>query len=712
MGLQNFKPEVWNPRQAQSGGTTNGMYSSQIARRPQQSLQGSIPNIGRPTFGGMSRFANSYGTPGGPQPMNPTGTSTTPKPQGPAQLSWAPNVPMEYANANSFFEGFDPGNYAPGTTLGQLLTSGVLTPEQLRAQYGAYDQIDMDAYNQHVASPWYAGETPEEWNMKYGILGSNIQGIVPQQGYEQEFANVLGNPALRTDPTSGYTLGNRMSPYGSATFSLSPSNRSTGYYSGSVGGSSPTGGSYMPGGSYTPSGTAYGGPQQFNDPVMSFMSQFGNLSGGGSSVQAPGINKLSSSLLNGDIFSVPNSSGDYRDLRGNLQNYLLGNIGQIGSGGNVPLPGATTVGNSGVNIASIDTLGGANSPFFQNMMAQYAPAFQAERARAIAEAKEASGNLVGSGYANTVGNSINRTLESQQARIADLVSNQIANEQNRQTQLAQFAQQRNLTQAQLDQQRNLGIYDTQSRLGDSQANRFSSLLGQLGSVGVSPDEIVAQGGLGALIGPLLGALGNSSLGAGLASGLGGLGSGLIEALGGLGGGLASGLGSLAGGLGSLGGSFLEGLGNLGQGIWNSGIGDAIGGAAGSLWEGVKGVLGSLGDKIDIGGLIASIGNIPGIDQILQGIKSGVGGVNLSGVVDAIKKIPGLSGLQIGDIYNVVQQMAKYGIIRGTGGQILNGLPSAGGGAWNPPTPSGGYFGGGYGGGTYGPTYGGPGRRYY
>lgn len=81
---------------------------------------------------------------------------------------------------------------------------------------------------------------------------------------------------------------------------------------------------------------------------------------------------------------------------------------------------------------SVDQLGGANSAFFQNMMAQLQPSFNNQRQLAVAGAKEAAGNLTGSGYASAVGNVLNRSLGDEQARLADYAARGVDTEVGRQ----------------------------------------------------------------------------------------------------------------------------------------------------------------------------------------------------------------------------------------------------------------------------------------
>jgi len=110
---------------------------------------------------------------------------------------------------------------------------------------------------------------------------------------------------------------------------------------------------------------------------------------------------------------------------------------------------------SGVNTQSVDQLGGANSEFFRNMIAQLQPAFAQQRALGLAGAKEASGTLTGSGYANTLGSAVNRSLGDEQARLADYATRGLETEVGRQTSLAGLEQGRAISEA--DQRLRAGI---------------------------------------------------------------------------------------------------------------------------------------------------------------------------------------------------------------------------------------------------------------
>lgn len=265
---------------------------------------------------------------------------------------------------------------------------------------------------------------------------------------------------------------------------------------------------------------------------------------------------------------------------------------------------------------SLDQIGGANSDFFKNMMAQLQPAFTQQRAMGLAQAKEAAGNLSGSGLANYLGASVNRSLGDEQARLADYAFQGVLAESQRQQQAAAAAQsgmnnaanldlqaqlanqgmdlnymnyllnrgqfglqgaqlglqaegmnqeaalraglanqqgdvQRgqlgqqgqmfntqydflrqqanqgnawnaNNLQAQLDQQRNMGIYGAQNQNAQQNAQNYLQLLLGMSTTGVGPDQVVQKGGIGQMLPGLLG-IGGQLLGAKLGGG-GGSGS--------------------------------------------------------------------------------------------------------------------------------------------------------------------------------------------
>lgn len=255
--------------------------------------------------------------------------------------------------------------------------------------------------------------------------------------------------------------------------------------------------------------------------------------------------------------------------------------GGIAGQGNAQAPGAppqvnvlgsqpvSTTFNSGTDInrgqvrdvASVDSLGGANSDFFKNMVAQLQPSFDQSRADAVASGKEARGSLTGSGLGNSIGANLNRSLGTQQATLANYASTGIGQELQRQQanqgadvnfmnallqrnqqgiqtqQLSSNAEQfnsgqqtsRNQLQAQLDAQRGNTVYQGQLGVNQQNANNFMQLLMGQSLAGVSPSTVQQRPGIGA------------GIASGIGAGIGGYFGGTAGAQ--LGGGIGQGIGS-------------------------------------------------------------------------------------------------------------------------------------------------------------------------
>lgn len=153
-----------------------------------------------------------------------------------------------------------------------------------------------------------------------------------------------------------------------------------------------------------------------------------------------------------------------------------------GTGGPGSQTGFDRINARGVqDTQSIDQLGGADSPFFKNMMAQYQPAFDQKRKLALAQAKESSGTLTGSGYANTMGTAVNRSLADENLAVSGIAQYGISQEMGRQQ----------------------NRYNQQSDTARSDARNFMELLMSQAGLGVGPDTIKTSGGIGALLDPLM-----------------------------------------------------------------------------------------------------------------------------------------------------------------------------------------------------------------
>lgn len=119
--------------------------------------------------------------------------------------------------------------------------------------------------------------------------------------------------------------------------------------------------------------------------------------------------------------------GDVRNIAG--QNVNAQNV-TAGPGVAAQNVNAQNVNSTGTT--SVDQLGGANSAFFQNMMGQLQPSFTQARNQDLTAAKEAAGSLTGSGFANRLGSSVNRSLGNEQATLANYASQGLNTEVGRQ----------------------------------------------------------------------------------------------------------------------------------------------------------------------------------------------------------------------------------------------------------------------------------------
>lgn len=125
---------------------------------------------------------------------------------------------------------------------------------------------------------------------------------------------------------------------------------------------------------------------------------------------------------------------------------------------------------------SVDKLGGANSAFFSNMMAQLQPAFTQQRNEGMAGAKEMAGTLTGSSFANSLGKAVNRSLGSEQATLANYATQGMQMEMGRQ----QSDASRFLQAAGMNQSANLqaGIANQGAGLSAANMNMQGSLAAQ------------------------------------------------------------------------------------------------------------------------------------------------------------------------------------------------------------------------------------------
>jgi hypothetical protein len=348
---------------------------------------------------------------------------------------------------------------------------------------------------------------------------------------------------------------------------------------------------------------------------------------------------------------------------------------------------------TGRDTQSVDQLGGANSAFFQNMMAQLQPAFTQQRQLASAAGSEAAGNLTGSGFANRLGSALGRSLGSEQAMLADYAFKGMGLEQQRQAGDADRALRGDMSNQGMDSSfinqllqgdqnslaargQDVTMRGQDINLADANAQRFAGLLGQQAGLGVAPDEIIQKGGIGELLGPLGGMLGQ-----------GGVGSGILGQIFG-GGGQGGGGGGILGGLtnvltGNKGGSQVIGIGPGGTPIFapvqqngiqsvlsqimgKGGLGGMIGsaGIGAATGGGLTGALGGMAGGRLLGGALGSLIPIPGVGTALG---SALGGWAAPKIGGAVKKAGGWLGDRLG--FNDQKKKPSTSSMNSTQGQL-------------------------------------------
>lgn len=168
-------------------------------------------------------------------------------------------------------------------------------------------------------------------------------------------------------------------------------------------------------------------------------------------------------------------------LRGGVVDYLMGGQGASGFGtrGNGTGSPYDRINAQTVNpTQSIDEI--STGDFMKKIMGQLQPGFDQERQLAIAGANEGSGTLTGSGFANTLGKAVGRSLTDEQRLLTGYATHGLDLEAARQAQR----------------------YGTESDMARSNASNFLQLLLGQSLAGVGPDTIKTSGGIGALLGPL------------------------------------------------------------------------------------------------------------------------------------------------------------------------------------------------------------------
>ncbi len=154
----------------------------------------------------------------------------------------------------------------------------------------------------------------------------------------------------------------------------------------------------------------------------------------------------------------------------NIINMIIGKA----SGGN--MAGNATAGqaNSTVGmVQSMDELG--NSFFKDNVMTPYRDMFAQTRAEGLAAAKEASGNLTGSGFANNLGTTVNRSIAEENKTLSDILTQLGQFEVGRQQQVAEREQNRLVSNAGFTTQANIANAGNITQSNIAGASNLSAL---------------------------------------------------------------------------------------------------------------------------------------------------------------------------------------------------------------------------------------------
>lgn len=127
--------------------------------------------------------------------------------------------------------------------------------------------------------------------------------------------------------------------------------------------------------------------------------------------------------------------------------------GKVGSGS---LGANAQAGNAGSTVGmvqSMDQLAGQPNAYFkEQVLTPYKDLFKQNRSEALAAAREGSGNLTGSGYANALGTTVNRSLAEENKTLSDVLTQLGTFEIGRQQQVADREQGRLVSNAGFDTQ--------------------------------------------------------------------------------------------------------------------------------------------------------------------------------------------------------------------------------------------------------------------
>lgn len=146
----------------------------------------------------------------------------------------------------------------------------------------------------------------------------------------------------------------------------------------------------------------------------------------------------------GDPVAMAKTSGFNRDKSfDSIINMIIGRS----TGGN--MAGIANAGQAGSTVGMVKSMDelGANSYFKDNVMSPYRDMFGQTRREGLAAAIEASGNLTGSGFANNLGTTVNRSIGEENATLSGILTQLSQSEIARQQQVAEREQGRMLGNA-------------------------------------------------------------------------------------------------------------------------------------------------------------------------------------------------------------------------------------------------------------------------
>lgn len=169
---------------------------------------------------------------------------------------------------------------------------------------------------------------------------------------------------------------------------------------------------------------------------------------------------------------------------------ILGGVGMGGGGVAAPVVrGVEHVGSVADMVKSLNEIVNSQAGtglWKDDIMSPYQALFKQQNDMALAQAKEQSGNLTGSGYAANLGNVAGRAATEQGAKLADMLTNLATIEQGKQYNVAGLEQNKNFQNQNVELQRALAdaANGTQAGIAGAQIANQSAIarLGQVGDL--------------------------------------------------------------------------------------------------------------------------------------------------------------------------------------------------------------------------------------